>query len=155
MSELEKVLVTAERWALAMKLDEDKTSRVITEAWFRWKTCKKKLPPSAFARWAVRKVLAGNDLPGCGTSIHDALRHATQGAGMNGVLDREPPPDVLASKREAYERLIASLSPSARAVARLRQQGISNSDIARTLKLSESRTSQLAREIKDEWERQT
>jgi hypothetical protein len=139
-------------WALKMGLTEEQAVTAQSLAWFYWKTSKKNFPDSVWARWAVRKVRANRDLPGCATSVHDALLLASQGAGMERMLDRSPPPDVQVDHKERYEALLSSLTPTARAVAKLRQQGVSNGQIATALRLSEGRISQIARRIREEWD---
>ena len=104
------------------------------------------LPPSHWARLAVRATRNGRDLPGCGTGSSDALRRAWQGAAMPEVRDPGPGPDVLAAHREQLERTLAR-SPQRRRVADLRIAGTSNKEVAEELGVSPARTSQIAREI--------
>jgi hypothetical protein len=110
------------------------------------------LPPSHWARLAVRAARNGRDLPGCGTSESDALHRCWQGAGMPEVRDPSPGPDVLAANREQLEWTLAK-SPQRRRVADLRVSGMSNLEIADDLGVSPSRSCQIARQIAEEFRR--
>jgi hypothetical protein len=110
------------------------------------------LPPSHWARLAVRATRNGRDLPGCGTSVSDALHRCWQGAGMPEARDPSPGPDVQAADREQLERTLAK-SPQRRRVAELRIAGASNREVAEELGVSPSRTSQIAREIAEDFRR--
>jgi hypothetical protein len=110
------------------------------------------LPALHWARLAIRATRNGRDLPGCGTSPSDALRHSWQGATMDEVRDGSPGPDVQAAHREQLERTLAA-SPRKRGVADLRIAGVSNREIAEELGVSPARTSQISREIAEDFRR--
>ena len=146
------LLDTVARLAHRAGLQPDQVATAVSLGWYYATRYEQRygnsdpLPASHWARLAVRATRNGRDLPGCGTSPSDALRHAWQGAGMPEVRDPSPGPDVLAAHREQLERTLAE-SPRQRRVADLLIAGTSNKEVAEELGVSPARTSQIAREI--------
>jgi hypothetical protein len=151
-----RLLEVVKRWAARCGLDEQQTTTAQTLAWWYRRNYRGEVPlsDSHWARLAVRATKNGRDLPGCGTSVKDALLAGCwQGAAMPEVLDREPPPDVLAEHKETLARVLEGLSATKQSVVEARLSGRSNEDIARDLGLSAGRCSQIAREIAEAFHR--
>lgn len=146
------LLTVVANWANRRRLNEDQTTKAQSLAWYWANRHHTELPASHWARLAVRAVLNGRDLAGCGTGAADALSHMVQGAGMGEMADSSPPPDVLVAHAEAYEVTLGRLTERHRELADLKRQGASNTEVARTLGLSPGRASQLAREIWEAWQ---
>lgn len=149
MDKLAEILEATLRWARRCGLDEFQIATAQSQAWYYWQEYDgpEDFPAGHWARLAVRGVRNGRDLPGCGTSVKDALLHSWQGAAMPEVMDRSPGPDVLVIHKELLERLERSVDDLKRQVAELRLQGLSNAEVARKVNRSPGRTSQIAREF--------
>jgi len=69
-----------------------------------------------------------------GESVFIQRDWANSGAGINGVLGKEPSPELAASLSEEFERLLDGLQDNTlRRIALLKLQGYSNSEIAEEL----------------------
>lgn len=115
--------------------------------WHRWRR-HPDVPILSHVWYAALHARQGRDLPGCGTHARDALRHTTQGAGMDEVTDATPGPLDDLIGREDLDRLEARFKegPKAEVLHRLKL-GQRTNDVAADLGLSAARVSQLRREF--------
>ena len=131
----------------AFRGDAGRVSDALVLGWYYWSRGPQELPPSIWARTAVRAVWAGRDLPGI-AARSDALDRAFRGAAMSEVVDRRPGPLHIAAAKEEYERLLASLSERQRLLVEAVADGTLRTDrLAAALGVSPGRVSQMRREI--------
>lgn len=127
-------------------------SLALTLAWYCWRQANRpELPPSVWARMAVRQVLSGRDLPGVRSKFRDAWDHLEQwqGAGMDDVMERKPGPVQTVLIREEVERFFATLGPFEQEMCQLLADGLPNQEVARRMGRTPSAISQRRRRLAD------
>jgi hypothetical protein len=119
--------------------------------WWAWRRTPD-APVESVAWYCALHARQGRDLPGIGATRRlDALRHCSQGGGMDGVIDPGPGPDELVADAEAYPVWYDSLTDREREAADLYTEGRRNMDVAADLHISQGRAGQLRRQMAEKW----
>ena len=146
-----EVIAKAEEIARKYRFDDDKRTRLISDAWYLWSTASdQSLPPISYV-WTTSRRIWSRDLPGCNASQRDIYQRLTKwdGASMALVMDRTPNQD---KSTEETDWLLwfatTQLNPQQRMLLELTQDGVeTTNELARIMGLSPGRVSRLRREI--------
>lgn len=135
------------------KGDDQKVQDAIGLCWYHYQQCRhrRKVTATSFAQCAVRHTWNGRQLPGVGKkgrgARQDALDHAWRCSDMREARDPSPGPLEMAESADEWAMLLGLLNEKQTAFADICHLGLSNQEIARVLKLSPARISQLRREV--------
>ena len=131
------------------RLTDDQTADAVSLAWWAFRNRKANVPVGAYAVWACRQAMYGRALPGTNPSVRDALSRPglIHAGGAGGLVDRSPGPDQTTADREAWGEWVAQLSARELHIVACVLEGMSGTAIARRLRLSPGRVSQIRREL--------